>query len=110
MAESKEYAGAVLTIDLNAIRANYRLLRSRTDAVCAAVLKADAYGLGAARVAPVLAAEGCRHFFVAHLEEGIALRPHVSESTDIFVLHGPPPGTEPTPWSRSVTGAAPRAT
>lgn len=95
MAESKEHAGAVLTIDLSAIRANYRLLRSRTDAVCAAVLKADAYGLGAARVAPALAAEGCRHFFVAHLEEGIALRPHVSESTDIFVLHGPPQGTEP---------------
>jgi alanine racemase len=95
MTASASHAGAVLTIDLDAIRDNYRLLRQRTaGAFCAAVLKADAYGLGAARVAPVLAADGCRHFFVAHLDEGIALRPHLPPSAEVFVLHGPPPATE----------------
>lgn len=88
-------AGAVLTIDLDAVTANYRLLRDRfTGAHCAAVVKADAYGLGAAQVGPALAAAGCRHFFVAHVDEGIALRPHLPAGTEILVLHGPPAGTE----------------
>lgn len=90
------HSGAVLTIDLDAIRENYRLLSGRVGRVaCAAVLKADAYGLGAARIAPVLAAAGCRHFFVAHLDEGIALRTSLPEQAELFVLHGPLPGTEP---------------
>jgi alanine racemase len=73
------YAGATLTVNLGAIRANYRLLRSRLGAtVCAAVVKADDFGLGAAAVAPALAAEGCRTFFVAHLDEALALRPHTT--------------------------------
>lgn len=88
-------SGATLIVDLAAIRENYRALRRRLGGTaCAAVLKADAYGLGADRVAPVLAAEGCRHFFVAHLEEGIALRPHVPEAAEVFVLHGLMPGCE----------------
>jgi alanine racemase len=90
-----EQAGALLTIDLGAICANYRLLRERVGAgACAAVIKADGYGLGAARVAPALAAAGCRHFFVAHLDEAIALRPHLSESAALYVLHGSPPAVE----------------
>jgi alanine racemase len=88
-------AGGVLSIDLAAIRANYRLLRQRLEGTtCAAVVKADAYGLGAAKVAPALAAEGCRHFFVAHLDEAIVLRPHLPDDVELFVLHGLPPGTE----------------
>lgn len=88
-------SGAILTVDLDAIRANYRLLRERAaPAACSAVLKSDAYGLGAAHVATALYDEGCRHFFVAHLDEGIALRPHVAPDAAIFVLHGPPVGTE----------------
>lgn len=88
-------AAAVLTVDLDAIRSNYRLLQARAgQATCAAVLKADAYGLGAARVAPVLLAEKCRHFFVAHLDEGIALRPLLPADAELFVLHGPVPGSE----------------
>ena len=92
---SSQRSGAVLSIDLAAIRDNWQLLRGRlgrTD--CAAVVKADAYGLGAARVAPVLAAAGCRHFFVAHLDEAIALRPHLPAHASIYVLHGVPPGAE----------------
>ncbi|MBB5368855.1 MULTISPECIES: alanine racemase [unclassified Janthinobacterium] len=91
----KERSGAILTVDLGAVRANYRLLRETArPAVCSAVVKSDAYGLGAAQVGAALYEEGCRHFFVAHLEEGISLRPHVAIDADIFVLHGPPVGTE----------------
>lgn len=88
-------AGAVLTVDLDAIRANYRLLRSRgaaSGAACAAVLKADAYGLGLQPVARALAREGCRSFFVAHLDEGIRLRQVVPEDSTIHVMHGAMPG------------------
>ena len=68
-------------------------------AACGAVLKADAYGLGAALVGPALLAEGCRDFFVAHLEEGIALRQDLrvlpgSEEARVHVMHGLFDGTE----------------
>ncbi len=96
MDQQGRHAGAILRIDLDAIRDNYRILRNRAgQATCAAVLKADAYGLGAAQVAPVLAQEGCTHFFVAHLDEGIPLRPCLPAQAEIFVLHGPMPGSEP---------------
>ena len=93
-------AGAVLTVDLDAIRGNYRLLRATAagvgagvGATAAAVMKADAYGLGMEMVAPALALEGCRVFFTAHLEEGMRLRALVPPESTIYVLHGAPPGT-----------------
>ncbi len=61
---------------------------------CAGVLKADAYGCGATVVGPRLAAEGCRQFFVAHIDEGIALR-RVLPEHPIYVLNGLLAGTEP---------------
>ena len=94
------HAGAVLTIDLDVLCDNYRLLAARAQgAECAAVVKADAYGLGVGRVAPALAAAGCRVFFVATLDEGIALRRHVGEG-EICVFNGLPPGSaeEFTAW------------
>jgi alanine racemase len=95
MNHQHHHAGAILTIDLGAVRANYRQLRMRVGpAQCAAVVKADAYGLGAAQVATALIDEGCRHFFVAHLDEGIALRSHLPANAEIFVLHGPLPGSD----------------
>ncbi|GAB6968651.1 alanine racemase [Komagataeibacter kakiaceti JCM 25156] len=87
-------AGALLEISLGAIAANYDMLNARTgSAICAAVVKADAYGLGAREVAPVLERAGAKVFFVAHLEEGVRLRAHVSPGARILVLHGPMPGT-----------------
>ena len=90
-------AGAILTVDLDAVRANYRLLRARGasggGAACAAVLKADAYGLGMPQVAAALVREGCRDFFVAHLDEGIRLRQIVPPDCTIRVMHGAMPGT-----------------
>jgi alanine racemase len=88
-------AGAVLTIDLDALRDNYRrLCRVLGRAACAAVLKANAYGLGAERVAATLSAAGCSTFFVAHLSEALALREVLGTSPEIFVLNGLHPGAE----------------
>lgn len=86
-------AGARLAVDLGAIRANYRQLANLSRATCAAVMKADAYGLGMEQVAPALALEGCKVFFTAHVAEAIALRQLVPEHCTIYVLHGPPPDT-----------------
>lgn len=96
MTNNGRFRGATLTVDLRAVRANYRLLRSRlgTSALCAGVVKADAYGLGASYVALALFAEGCRHFFVAHFDEGLALRSYLPRSADIFILNGLPRGAE----------------
>ncbi len=92
---SFEQACAILTIDLGAIRENYRLLRGKLAAAeCAAVVKADGYGLGAAEVASALRKEGCRTFFVAHAAEGISLRQALGAEPDIYVLNGIHPGAE----------------
>ncbi len=93
--DSPASAGGILTIDLGAIVANWQFLRSSVGAgECAAVVKADAYGLGAHRVGPALAAAGCRQFFVAHLDEAIALKPLLPGTAVVSVLHGPMPGSE----------------
>lgn len=84
----------VLTIDIGAIRDNYARLRARVDCPVAAVVKADAYGLGAGIVAPALAAEGCRDFFVAHLGEALRLRQILGPENRIYVLNGLLPGGE----------------
>ena len=89
-----------LTVDLDAIAANWRLLAAQHGGPSAAVVKADAYGLGAAQVGARLHREGARHFFVAYPEEGLALRPHVPgamlailnglfpEMAGLYVAHG----------------------
>ncbi|HEY2110729.1 MAG TPA: alanine racemase, partial [Dongiaceae bacterium] len=81
----------ILTIDLGAIVDNWRLLADTArPAEAAAAVKADAYGLGMARVAPVLAAAGVRTFFVATAEEGVALR-SLLPAPEIYVLNGVAP-------------------
>jgi alanine racemase len=84
---------AILEVDLAAIVANWRDLRARHQGAVAAVLKADAYGLGAAEVAPALLAAGCRHFFVALLDEALVIR-HLVPGAMLAVLNGMVPGTE----------------
>ncbi|OYX87668.1 MAG: hypothetical protein B7Y84_11015, partial [Azorhizobium sp. 32-67-21] len=85
-------AGGVLTIDLAALADNWRMLAARiAPAACAAVVKADAYGLGVARAAPALRAAGARTFFVALAEEAAPLRAAVPDAT-LYVLGGLLPG------------------
>ncbi len=89
---------ARLEIDLSAIAANWRDLGERhPSGPVAGVVKADAYGLGAARVAPALFGAGCRHFFTAHLAEAVAIRalvPQGAQGAMVAVLNGVPAGSE----------------
>ena len=81
-------ATGVLTVDLDAIVANWRKLeKTAVPAECSAVIKANAYGCGAEPVARALAAAGCKTFFVATLEEARAVRAAVP-SSPIYVLNG----------------------
>lgn len=67
---TSDRAGAWLSVDLDALTRNYLFLSKKVGpAECAAVVKADAYGLGLTHVGPVLERAGARTFFVAHMEE-----------------------------------------
>jgi alanine racemase len=80
---------ARLTIDLDAVAANWTALARRSGgAETAATVKADAYGLGAAPVARKLAAAGARSFFVALADEGLAVRQAVGAVPAIYVFSG----------------------
>ena len=77
-----------ITIDLDAIIANWLALDKMSKSETAAVVKADAYGLGAGRVAKALAKAGARKFFVAVAEEGAILRQALGEGPQINILSG----------------------
>jgi alanine racemase len=78
----------VLTVDLDALVANWRKLeKTAVPAECAAVIKANAYGCGIEPVARALVNAGCKTFFVATLEEARAARAAVPRAT-IYVLNG----------------------
>jgi alanine racemase len=87
-------ATATLSIDLEAIAANWRALDqlSAPGTQTGAVVKADGYGLGAVRVARALAKAGARRFFVAVAEEGAAIRQALGSGPQISVFSGHMPG------------------
>jgi alanine racemase len=93
MTETDWPGQARLTVRLDALAANWRFFRDQAPgAACAAVVKADGYGLGATPVARRLRDEGCGTFFVAHLGEGVALRADLGAGPEVFVLNGLAPG------------------
>jgi alanine racemase len=101
----EDFQAARLTVRLGAIAANYRTYRRMTGpASVAGVVKADAYGLGAAQVAPALAGVGCDSFFVARLEEGVRLRKLLPQAR-IFVLDGAQPDAVPALLTHRLTPA-----
>lgn len=86
--------GVALDVDLSALAANYQLLKKRhAGGDIAAVVKADAYGLGVEAVSRTLWQEGCRDFFVATLDEAIELRGFLAQA-GIAVFNGIFPGEE----------------
>jgi len=97
-------AGAIATVDLGAVRQNFRtgLVKLGDGVTPAAVIKANGYGLGATKLAKVLIEEGCKDFFVARISEGVdlrkALRAEGHPMTDkiaIHVLDGNLAGSDP---------------
>ncbi len=88
LANVPAHATAALVVRRGAIRRNYGELRTLAKgAETAAVVKANAYGLGVEQCAPALAKEGCRTFFVATPAEAEALRALSADAT-IYVLNG----------------------
>src|SRR5436305_11564140 len=88
LAAATATAPGVLTVDLDAIVANWRKLeKTAVPAECAAVIKADAYGCGIQPVARALAAAGCKTFFVATLDEARLAR-EVLPAAELYVLDG----------------------
>ncbi|MEJ8475327.1 alanine racemase [Roseibium algae] len=86
-------SGGRLTIDRDAIAANWRLLEGHLKAgtTCAATIKADGYGTGATGTAQSLWDAGCKTFFVALPGEGLILREALPDAT-IYILGGLFPG------------------
>lgn len=88
-------AGGYLTLNLSALRANYLMLQQQAgQARVSAVVKADAYGVGADKVTPMLYKAGCRDFFVAHACEAFTLRSLLPADAALYVLNGLMPGAE----------------
>ncbi len=86
-------AAGVIIVDLGALADNWRALKAHVaPAACAAVVKADAYGVGAAHVIPTLNCAGADTFFVATLDEARQARALAPSST-IYVLDGVLPGS-----------------
>lgn len=81
----------LLTIDCGALARNWLLLQgrlSKKNASCAAVVKANAYGLGVSEVAETLVVAGCKTFFVATLNEAKDLRAIVPSTCRVIVFGG----------------------
>lgn len=90
---TSSHVTSLFEIDTKAILQNYKTLQSALpQATCGAVVKADAYGFGVAAIAPLLFHQGCQHFFVAHLEEGLFLR-KILKDPSIYVFSGLLPNT-----------------
>jgi alanine racemase len=82
-------ANGVLTVDLDALVANWRKLeKTAVPAECAGVIKANAYGCGIGPVAAALSAAGCKTFFVATLAEARAARAVLPGEAALYVLNG----------------------
>jgi alanine racemase len=96
---SEPHESGLLTVDLDALVANWRQLVAMAAGAdkpveCGAVVKADAYGLGQAPAMQALSAAGCRSFFVCNVAEGELARSLAPEAT-IYVLDGLSPGSGP---------------
>ena len=88
-------AGALLTIDLRALRSNYRYLQGVWGkAACGAAVKADAYGLVRFLFPRRWSMRVVVIFFVAQLEEAVSLRAHIAKDVAVYVMHGSPVGYE----------------
>src|ERR1700744_1762772 len=91
-----DFEACRLPVRLGAIAENDKSFQRRAGpAAVAGMVKADAYGLGADFVASALVGAGCDTFFVARLEEALALRRAIGGGPRIFVLDGAPSDAVP---------------
>jgi alanine racemase len=92
----------VLEVHLDRVARNWLFFKKKlkSGADCAAVVKADAYGLGAAEVSRALFDQGCRHFFVAQAGEAALLRKALPEKDAVIYVLGGPWGMKPSDFTR----------
>lgn len=92
-------AGTWIEVDLDAVVSNYQEITKhlRSEAKCMAVVKADAYGLGAVQVALALERAGCQAFAVTKVEEGLILRKNGIEG--LILVLGP---TTEEEWEEAI--------
>ncbi len=88
MASSPSHAPSCLTINLDAIQNNYKIIcETASPSASGAVVKADGYGLGEVKVSKALYNAGCRDFFTAHIDEAIAVKEVLPNAT-VSVMNG----------------------
>ena len=95
----KTMAETWIEVDLDAVVANYQeVVKNLTSGSrCLAVVKADAYGLGAVEVARALTGAGCEAFAVTRVDEGLILREHGIEG--LILVLGP---TTQEEWPQAI--------
>ncbi len=82
-------SNSILKINLSTIQDNYNLLKTfAKGAEVSSVVKANAYGLGADIISPALESSGCKHFFVATIDEALVLRKCLNLKSNIYILNG----------------------
>jgi alanine racemase len=89
------HANALIEVDLEAIRYNYRLIKSILKPGCnlSAVIKGNAYGAGAREVGKALYQAGCRDFFVINIDEALEVK-EILKDSNIYILNGVYEGAE----------------
>ena len=105
LVDNHKISNSFLEINIDSIIHNYQLINNKVgNTECAAVLKADAYGMGASVIAKALDKAGCSTFFVATIDEGIELRACFSkDENQIAVLSGLLEGSEDIFYSNKLT-------
>ena len=78
----------ILNINTKNLIYNYNFFKNlKKNLIVAPTIKADAYGLGDKKIFNLLVKQGCKHFFVATLNEGSKLK-NKNNSIKIYVLNG----------------------
>ena len=78
-------------------------MRAPAAAICAGMVKANAYGLGVARVAPALWQAGCHHFFTANIERRDAVMRTMLPQAHVHVLERADAGRDPATFCAGTT-------
>ena len=79
---------AILEVNLKNLEYNYKKLSNIANkSICAATIKANAYGIGVLKTFETLYKINCRHFFVATTEEALEIRKK-KLSANLYVLNG----------------------
>ena len=79
-------SNAILQINTKNLIKNFKSIKKiAKTSICGATIKANAYGLGDKKIYDTLYKNGCRHFFLATLQEALSIR-NYSKKSYLYVL------------------------